>query len=314
MTTPGSLTCGSTRRWWLPVAEALPVVVLPARAYAHPGRPAEPHDLWTAWGGEPLAVAGLLVALGWYLAGVRRLWARAGRGRGVARWRVGCWLAGWLAAAVALVSPLDAMGGALFAAHMVQHLLLLLVAAPLLVLGEPLLSMLWAAPRAARRAAGAWWRRAVVLRAAWRILARPLVAWTLHVAAVLAWHVPGWYDAAERSDALHALEHASFLVTALLFWWVLADRHPRRRLGTGGAVLYLFAAAMASTLLGAAIALAPRPWYTAHYGTTAAWGLTPLEDQQLAGLIMWVPGGLVYLVALVPLLVGVLRRNGGIGK
>jgi putative membrane protein len=310
MTTGVRRVRGRGRGWRRPAAVALAAaLVLPATARAHPGRALEPHDLWTAWSARPVVLVGLLLGSWWYLLGVRRVWGRAGRGRGVAPWRVACWLAGTLVVAIALLSPLDALGGALFAAHMVQHLLLMLVAAPLLALGEPLLPLLWAAPRGARRAAGAWWHRATVLRRGWRTATRPTVAWALHVATVLAWHAPRWYDAAERSEPLHVLEHATFFVTALLFWYVLTDRQARRRLGTGGAVLYLFAAAMASTLLGAAISLAPHPWYTSHYGTTRAWGLTPLEDQQLAGLIMWVPGGLVYLVALVPILVRVLRTR-----
>jgi cytochrome c oxidase assembly factor CtaG len=124
---------------------------------------------------------------------------------------------------------------------------------------------------------------------------------------VWVWHLPGLYDRAVDDVATHVLEHVSFLATALLFWWLLTDRRARRRLGVGGATLYLFTAALSDTLLGAALSFSRRPWYTAHWGTTAAWGLTPLEDQQLAGLLMWVPAGLVYLVALAPLLVRALR-------
>ena len=101
-----------------------------------------------------------------------------------------------------------------------------------------------------------------------------------------------------RHEWVHALEHATFLVTALLFWIALADRRPRRRLGFGGAIVYLFTAGLQGTALGALIAVATRPWYEVYLATTGPWGLTPLEDQQLAGLLMWIPSGMVYLVAL----------------
>jgi putative membrane protein len=293
----------------IPAAMALLLLIVPAAARAHTGRAPEPHDLWSAWSAQPVVLVAIGAGTWAYLLGVRRLWARAGRGHGVAAWRVGCWLGGMLAVAIALLSPVDAVSEALFAVHMVQHLLLMLAAAPLIALAEPLLPMLWAMPQGARRAVGGWWRRAFVLRAVWRAIARPFAAWMLHVGAVLLWHLPRLYDAAARDPAVHVLEHLGFVATAVLFWWVLTDRRARRHLGTGAAILYLFTAALASTLLGAAIALAPHPWYTAHWGTTAAWGLTPLEDQQIAGLIMWVPAGLVYLIALAPLLVRVLRRD-----
>ena len=299
------------RRGWPLGAAGLLLAGMPARAFAHPGRAPEPHDLWHLWRADPVVVAGLLLG-GWlYLRGARRLWARAGRDHGVARWRAGCWLGGMAVVAIALLSPVDGVSQALFAVHMVQHLLLILVAAPLLALGEPLVPMLFALPIRERRRIGRWWKGASALRGLWHGITRPVAAWALHVSAVVLWHLPPAYDAAARSLPVHVGEHLCFFVTALLFWWVVLDRRSRHRLGTGAAIFYLFTAALASTLLGAAITLAPRPWYTAHWGTTTAWGLTPLEDQQLAGLIMWVPAGLVYLVALGPIAAKALARDRG---
>jgi putative membrane protein len=292
----------------VPTTTLLALVVAPARALAHPGVPPAPHDLWRAWSAEPVTLA--LLALGtWaYARGVRALWRRAGRGRGVARWRSVSGAAGLVALAVALVSPVDAMGGALFAAHMTQHLLLVAIAAPLLVLGDVATATLWALPLRARRAVGRAWRDAHRLRRAWRALLHPAAAWTLHVAAMWAWHAPTAYEGALRSPLVHALEHASFFATALLFWWVLLA--PRRRpLAFGATTLYLFGAALQGTVFGALVTLAPRPWYPAYAATTMPWGLTPLEDQQLAGLLMWIPAGLVYLAALVPPLVAALRER-----
>ncbi|MFL5577403.1 MAG: cytochrome c oxidase assembly protein [Gemmatimonadaceae bacterium] len=286
------------------------VAVVPAAARAHVGAPPQPHDLWTAWSAEPAVLGGLAVAAWLYARGVRALWRRAGRGRGIAPWRAGCYAGGLATLALALLSPVDRVSAALFSVHMVQHLLLTMVAAPLVVLGEPLAATLWALPAGARRAVGRWWTRAPaarVARAAWRGAREPLVAWLLAVGALWAWHAPRLYESALRHRGVHALEHGAFFLTSLLFWWVLADRRARRRLGFGPAVLYLFAAGLQCTVLGALIALARRPWYLSHYDTTRPWGLTPLEDQQLAGLIMWVPAGLVYVGALVALFAAALR-------
>lgn len=284
------------------------VGMVPDMAYAHPGGALAPHDLWRAWTIAPAVLAGCLVAAVAYARGLRVLRARTRARRPAARWRTWSFAAALLAILVALVSPLDALGGALFSAHMVQHLLLMMVAAPLMVLGDPMTAFLWAMPATTRRAIGGWWMRQGTLRSSWRVLTLPVVAWTLHVVALWAWHLPSFYDRAVAEGPLHVLEHATFFLTALLFWWVPFRAHGRR-LPAGPALLYLFAAALQSTILGAVLALARHPLYVAHLGTTRAWGLTPLEDQQLAGLWMWVPAGLVYLVALVPLALRVLRRR-----
>ena len=288
---------------------ALVLGVVPSVAWAHAGRVPEPHDLWTAWTFAPTVIVGLALACALYARGVRALWRAAGGGRGIAKWRVACFAGGIFTLVLALVSPIDAVASALFAVHMIQHMLLVVVAAPLLVLGDAGSATLWALDIDARRAVGSWWREQRALAAVWHVLRLPVVAFTLHVAALWLWHVPTLYDAALRHESVHVAEHVSFLLTALLFWYPIADAHPRRRFGVGVATLYLFAAGLQCTLLGALITLAHRPWYFGHYATTAAWGLTPLEDQQLAGLVMWIPAGLVYLVALIPTVLPVLRGN-----
>jgi cytochrome c oxidase assembly factor CtaG len=278
---------------------------MPNIALAHPGLALEPHDLWRAWTAAPGVLGGCLLGAVLYVRGVRAIRRRAGT-RLVAPWRTRSFGLAIAALLVALVSPLDALAGSLFSAHMVQHLLLVMVAAPLLVLGDPMTAMLWALAPRARRVVGLWWRRRRGLRAAWRAIASPGGAWVLHVIALWMWHVPSLYDGAVADGAVHVLEHMTFLVTALLFWWVPFKAHGRR-IGAGTALIYLFGAVLQGTILGALLALARHPLYAAHFGTTRAWGLTPLEDQQLAGLLMWVPAGLVYLAALVPLALRVLR-------
>ena len=146
------------------------------------------------------------------------------------------------------------------------------------------------------------------MRSGWRAVSAPFAAWLLHAAALWLWHLPGPYQAALGGEGIHALQHASFLGTGLLFWWALF--HGREgRLGYGAAVFYLFATAMHSGALGALLALSPAPWYSAYGDAAAAWGLTALEDQQLAGLIMWVPAGLSYLAAGLALLTAWMRES-----
>jgi cytochrome c oxidase assembly factor CtaG len=286
------------------------IVACPPIAWAHAGRPPEPHDLWSAWAFEPAVVAGLVAGAALYARGVRTLWRAAGPGRGIRRWRVACFAGGLAAVALALLSPIDTVGTALFSVHMVQHLLLIVVAAPLLVLGDGGTGILWSLSLDGRRGVGAWWRRQRALPALWHRLRRPLVALALHLSALWLWHVPAAYDAALSNEAVHVAEHACFFLTALLFWYPVADPHRRARLGVGPATLYLFVAGLQGTLLGALITFARHPWYAAHYGTTVAWGLTPLEDQQIAGLVMWIPAGFVYLGALIATVLPALQGTG----
>lgn len=261
----------------------------------HVGEPLAPHDLLAAWTLEPFVVASLAASAVAYAFGVRRAWAAAGVGRGIRLVQATSFAAGLLTILVALVSPLDALAATLFSAHMGQHLLLILVAPPLLIAGNPGVALLWLPARDGRTALMRWWRRSA-LRDAWHFLTSPASAWTLHAAAVLAWHLPPAFDAALRSEAVHALEHASFLGTALLFWWPLVHPAGRRRLGYAAGLLYLFGMFALSGALGALLTFAPAPIYAYGPGT-AAWGLTALDDQQLAGLIMWIPAGAIYVIA-----------------
>jgi putative membrane protein len=254
----------------------------------------------------PLFLAGLL-----YWIGTIRVWRRAGHGRGVRRWEVACFWAGWLALALALVSPLHWLGERLFTAHMIEHEIMMTVAAPLIVLARPGGAYLWAFPAGWRRALGGV-GRVRVLAAVWRWLTDPLGATVLHGFAIWAWHAPALFEAAVRIEAVHWLQHASFLVSALLFWWALVHGRARER-GYGAAVFYLFATALHTGFLGILLTVARKPWYPVQTAFAAEWGLTPLEDQQLGGLIMWVPGGMAYFVAALALAALWIRRSGALG-
>lgn len=264
----------------------------PNAALAHvPAGPVGPQEAFASWSLDPFLLVALLAGVGGFARGLRAVWRRAGVGQGVSRGQAACLGAGLLALAWALLSPLDTVGAVLFSAHMLQHMVLMLVAAPLLALGRPGYTLLWALPLRVRRGLARVWQ-ARGLRPWLRVLGSPLVLLALHTAAVWAWHLPALYNAALASNAVHALEHACFLGTALLFWWRV-----RTGAGSGAALLYVFAAALQSGALGVLMSLAPTAWYPVQARGAAGWGLTALEDQQLAGLLMWVPGNGVYLVA-----------------
>jgi putative membrane protein len=175
---------------------------------------------------------------------------------------------------------------------MVQHEVLMLIAAPLLVLGRPLPVFLWAFPATWRLALGHASQTRVLSRV-WSELTRPLTAWGLHALALWAWHTPRLFEAALVNRTLHDFQHISFLVTALLFWSALL--HARAREAQGAAILYLFTTTVHTGVLGALITFGAHPWYPAYVETAPYWGFSALEDQQLGGLIMWVPGSLVYV-------------------
>jgi putative membrane protein len=244
--------------------------------------------------GIPMIVAALL-----YATGAARVWMRSAHGRRMIAQRAVAFAAGLAALAVALLSPLDAWGAELFSMHMAQHEILMLVAAPLLVLGRPLPLFLWAFHGTWREALTRCVQARGVQRA-WGALIAAGTAWALHAVALWVWHVPELFAAVLRNPLIHDLQHFTFLATALLFWAALFDEH--RRGQRGAAILYLFTTTVHTGVLGALITLASHPWYAPYLQTSASWGLTPLEDQQLGGLIMWVPGSLVYIGAALVLL------------
>jgi putative membrane protein len=257
-------------------------------------------DQWLGWSAEPWVVALLALSVAAYLIGYLRLRRRSqrretasGYGSRARGQQLLAFMAGCGTLAIALLSPLDTLSGALFSAHMAQHEALMLIAAPLCVAGRPLAVWLWALPRRARLAAGALVRARGFSRA-WRWLTAPLVAWLLHALALWAWHAPPLFEAALARPGVHTLQHASFLLSALLFWWTVTGDGARR--GNGGhAMLSLFTTMVHTSALGALITLAPGLWYPSYVEPCSALGIDALRDQQLGGLIMWVPGALAYL-------------------
>lgn len=263
-------------------------------ARAHAGdAPIAPDQLWHHWNFDPLVWAPLLVAHWAYGRGVVRAWRRAGVGRVVPNWRVGCFLAGELLLVAALISPLDPLGETLLSAHMLQHIVLTTLAPPLLALGAPTMAWLWALPRA--------WRGASLVRVLAVLgdrLSRPLSATAVHALALWAWHAPALFQAALADPTLHTLEHLSFFATALVFWQAVLRRHVAPIL----AAICILATFVQSGVLGGVLSLAPAPLYPAYGDYSMLWGLSALEDQQLAGLAMWAPAGLIYFAAFLAVL------------
>jgi cytochrome c oxidase assembly factor CtaG len=242
---------------------------------------------WTLdpWIVVPLAVAGAVFAVGWC-----RLRSRSHRGGAGLAKRARLFGLGWLVLSSALVSPLHQAGERSFAAHMLEHELIMLAAAPMLVLSEPLAIMLWAFSERGRRGIGAV-ARAPAVHAAWGVISAPVAATLLQAAALWLWHAPALFDLALASDGWHAAQHLSFLVSALIFWTAMMSR----RTAPGVAALCLVVTSIVSGALGALMAFATSPWYVGYARLgMAPFGLSPAEDQQFAGLLMWVPGGLVH--------------------
>lgn len=227
-----------------------------------------------------------------YVTGAARLWAHAGTGRGVSWPQATNFAFGWLILVFALLSPLDSLGDKLFSAHMIQHELLMIAAAPLLVLGSPLGVWVWALPTPWRRVVGGFFH-SPGWRVPWLFATGPIVAWVLHALALWLWHIPAFFQAALRSEAIHTLQHISFLGTALIFWWSVLGTASRRT--SGLALLSIFTTMVHTGALGAILTLSSTPWYPIYADTTFQFGVTPLQDQQIGGLVMWVPAGFVYI-------------------
>ena len=248
-----------------------------------------------AWSGDLLPALGVVVAATAYLVAVRRVNLAHPRNQ-VPRWRVAAWLAGVGLIGVALLSALDTYADSLFSMHMVQHLLLAMVAPPLLALGAPITLALRVAPST--------FRRAFMIPVLHSRLARasswPPLGWVVFAGVMWATHFTPLFNAALESSLIHSLEHLLYLSAGLLFWWPAIGADPGRwRLRPTARMVYLAAQMPPNTAVGLAIYFAPGVLY-AHYASgSRTWGPTPLTDQQVAGILMWGAGDIILLGAVV---------------
>jgi len=252
-----------------------------------------------------LVLVGLATLYAW---GWSRLRAA---GHAPPNWRLGLYALGLTTVGAALLSPLDDLAAARFAAHMGQHLLLTMMAAPLLLLGNPLPLVLWGLPPRARWTLAAPLRRRARLRAALSALTFLPVAGVLHVTTVWLWHVPWLYDAAVEHELVHAVEHVTFFATAILFWWpiILPAPRLRPRPHPGFQILYLLGATAQNTALGMLLAVPERAFYPHYVRRAVTLGISAVDDQTLGGGLMW-SSAHMYLLPILLILYGLSRDAG----
>jgi putative membrane protein len=297
------------------------LLLWPAEAWAH-GAPLDRPVRWDDWNWDPVILLNLLVIAWLYRRGWRALQQRAAHRRashggsfdhtaGAATitnaWRAIAFSAGLLIVLAVLISPLDPLGEQLGWVHMIQHMILMTVAAPLFVAGAPGLICLCGLPPAARRSAGQI--RHFAGKHGRQLLWSPLLIWSLYAVVMWIWHAPALYEAALRNPIAHDIQHLSFFIAACLFWRLLLDPINRQTLTGGLAVLYLFTTTLHATVLGVFMTIAPAPWYPTYETRTHWWGFTALEDQQLAGLIMWMPACAAYAVVAISLFAKALAAD-----
>jgi cytochrome c oxidase assembly factor CtaG len=251
------------------------------------------------WSFDPPLVLVIDLAL-FYWVGNRRT-VTPERKRSTQRWRSACFYAALAVLAIALASPIERLSAQLFWVHMIQHVLLLVVAAPLFIVASPWIRLWRCLPLDARRwlARGlGQGRRTAPLRLISRALGRPVASFVAFSVVLLAWHVPALFDATLRSGTLHALEHTLFFCTALMFWKQVIPSPPlRTRLLAPQRVVYSIGGMIVSWVLAVVLALAPHPLYSfyAHLASRPG-GISAMADQQLAAGIMWVPGSVTFLI------------------
>jgi putative membrane protein len=290
------------------IAVILTVLLCVRPAFAHGTELHFSHSIWTfdPWIVVPLAGVGAL-----YAVGIGKLWRRASQSRTPLAWRAVAFVTGWITLVGTLVSPLHWLGEHLFTFHMIEHEILMAVSAPIVVVARPVGVLMWGLPSRCRRAVGKMMKGTVAQRA-WEWTTRGTTATTLHAIAIWAWHAPLLFDAAVTNVAIHRLQHLSFFATAVLFWWSILWRSDR-----GLAAWHLFLTMLHTSILGALMALAPHVLYIAQTRVSQQWGLMPLEDQQLAGMIMWIPAGTIYAgaaLALLALWISVSGKGGRHGQ
>lgn len=282
---------------------AILIAMAPTIAMAHTRPRPNPDNVWAAWYVDPVVAVSMLITSWLYLRGVRNLWSTAGDGKVISPKQRNAWYLAMFSLAVALFSPLDALGGALFSAHMVQHLILFVVTPWLLAYTRPGLGMWWGIPADVRKRIGGSAGTHPAVRRLHGASRNPTIIVIAFTAVLWLWHTPALYNAALRSDFIHAVEHFSFMAGAYLLWsWLLSvqqtDGGPNGG-RQGIAILIVFVTVMQSGVLGAILTFARSPMYEMHAGYTELWGLSLLQDQQMAGVLMWVPMGLTFtLVAL----------------
>ncbi len=268
---------------------------------------------------EIILVLGLAAAV--YLVGWRRLRAMAGaRPAGADRpaqsplaagWRLATYWGGLATIAVALMSPVDILSSQLFFMHMIQHLLLTMVAVPLLLIGNPFPVLVWGLPKRTRRGVSGLLNERSTFRKVLAKITSPGIVWLLYVSVLIGWHDPKMYDLALRNQFVHDIEHLCFFVTTMLLWWHVLGVAPRfhRTMSVGQRLIYTISVVPVSVIIGVAIAFATDPIYTYYLDVPRLMGLSVLEDQMISGILMWIPGSEMFFWAALIVLTQIVKED-----
>jgi cytochrome c oxidase assembly factor CtaG len=216
-----------------------------------------------------------------------------------AGWRLATYWIGLATIGLSLMSPIDVLSGQLFFMHMTQHLLLTMVAVPLLLLGNPFPVLMWGLPKKARRPVSAVLSERSPVRRPLALATSPGVVWLLYIIALIGWHDPALYNLALRNGFVHDLQHLSFFITTALLWWHVLGVAPRlhRSMSVGQRIVYTISVVPVNMIIGVVIAFAPSPIYSHYLNVPRLLGLSVMEDQMIAGILMWIPGSEMFFWA-----------------
>lgn len=274
----------------------------------------------SSWDWRPEVIVTILVLGGLFLVGWNRLRTISGPARNLrslgARWRPISYIAGLVVIGIALMSPLDVLVQQLFFMHMIQHFLLIMFAPFLLLLPNPMPYLMWGLPPGLRPPVGVIINR-ILNRETWigRLLRKataPMTVWFIMIAFIVGWHDPNLYNAALRSEFVHDLEHITMFIAGMLFWWTVTGAGPRlhKNLSRPAKILFVLAAIPPNMALGATLAFAQQPIYSFYDDMPRLWGISVMDDQRLSGIIMWIPGSMMYFMTALALIFLILSGEG----
>lgn len=261
------------------------------------------------WRPEILVVIvpmGVLYLLGW-----RRLRRQSTYHKLANRWRLASYLSGLAIIALSLMSPIDRLGGQLFFMHMIQHMLFMMFAAPLLWFAEPFPIALWGLPTRARHAVSGLFMRDSAFRRALAFVTSPGATWLIFITIYLGWHDSHAYNAALYHEWVHNIQHITFFGASMLYWWPVigAAPHIHSRFPGWAKLPYLIGAIPPNMFVGISIAFATDVRYSYYESVPRFWGLTVMQDQQLGGAIMWIPGSMMFIIAALIVLAGLFSKE-----
>lgn len=267
-----------------------------------------------------LVLAGVLYTRGWVLLRRRTKPQKRKRRSGqphplTAVWRLISYLSGLAVLGISLMSPIDVLGGQLFFMHMIQHLLMIMIAPVLLLSANPMAVTLWGLPRPVRQPVGKG--LSFVLNSdsqyrSWiKAATAPGIVWLLWVIVIIGWHDPQMYNWALESEPIHDLEHITFFAVSMLYWWHVIGAGPRihKQFSLVGRIAFVILAVPPNMLTGVIIAFSPTPIYTYYLGVPRIWNINIMTDQILSGVIMWVPGSMMYIIAALVLIAQLLSEE-----